>query len=645
MLVSFDTETHPFSPGNQFPPIVCGQFATSSKDGVIVNAAQTIANVRELLTDDSVTIIGHTLAYDFGVSCAMSPDLMPLVFAKHEAGLVLDLGVRQKLLDIATGDRSLNSYGLADLARRYGFGTLDKGEDGYRKRFAELAGVPIEQWPTRAREYALNDALVCHPILTAQTACDYANVLAGEQERQCAHAWWLKLMSGWGITTDPKAVHLFKSGLEAEYAELGEYLRREGLLRPDRVIKSGPRKGLTVAGSRDTKATKSRMASLITEMSHADRVKAGFITDTGAISLNKKVLREVDDPALTAYADFSSLKKQISTDVPLLSHEVIHSYFDSLKETGRAGSSAPNITNLPRKVGVRECFVPRAGCCFVSADYGGQELYTWAEVCMHLFGRSTLGDELKAGIDPHATIAGEILHQPYEWCKANKKRPEVENARQTGKVLNFMCPGGGGAARLKFAAKAQYDVELSEPEAKRLRDLWWSVRVEMRDYSQYIARITDTGGVLEHIYSGRIRGGCSYTEACNSLFQGLASDISKTAGLLISKACYVDTASPLFGCRIVNFIHDEFILEVPLGRQHEAAIELARLMTEAAKIWLRHVPPPKVEVDAMLRWSKQAIGLYENGRLMPWTRCIRIDKDTIHHYGLGSDGKERLFQT
>lgn len=640
-LVSYDTETEPFAPGLQFPPLVCGQFAIGKKVSVQLRD-EAIDTIEALLLDDRVTLIGHTIAFDLIVAANERSALLPLVFAKYDKCLVLDVSVRQKLLDIATGDRSINSYSLDDLSRRYGFGKLDKGDDSFRTRFIELRNTPVDQWPQRAFSYASTDALIVHSIYRAQDACDYANVLGAEQFRQSAYCLWIKLMSGWGITTDPFGVAAFKAGLEKEYEEIGEYLRGEGLLRPDKVIKSGPRKGLVVPGARDTKATKARMGALIRDMSRADLERGGFVTATGEVSLNKKVLREIEDPVLVAYADFSSLKKQISTDVPLLSHRTIHSYFDTLKETGRVGSSNPNIMNLPRKVGVRECFIPRPGCCFVSADYGGVELFTWAEVCMHLFGYSTLGDELKAGVDPHLKIAADILHKPYDWCKANKKAVDLE--RQTGKVLNFGCPGGIGAERLVFQADSQYGVKLTEDEAKRLRDMWWSTRTEMRDYSNYIARITDTGGVLEHVYSGRVRGGCSYTEACNSLFQGLASEIFKSAGHEIARACYVNEESPLFGCRIVNGIHDEFILEVPMGpggRQHEAALELARLMTDAAKLWLRHVPPPKVEVDAMLRWSKKVVALYEDGRLVPWVRSERVDEGRIAHYGLASDGQEK----
>lgn len=618
-MIFLDTETDPFAPGRQFPRIVCGQFGRGDR-AVLVSGDEVPALVRSAI-DAGETFCGHTIAFDLGVTCAADPTLIGPVFDLYEAGRVLDVAVTQKLLDISTGERSRREYSLDALSRRYGFGALDKGEDGWRTRFGELRGVPVDQWPERARAYALEDVLVLPKIRKAQEACDYAGVLEDER-RQAGYAFWLKLASGWGIMTDPQGVASFEAAIRAEHARLGEHLRRVGFLRPDRVLRTGPRKGTVVPGTRDTKAVKARMQARIAHLSPDELQRGGYLTASGGVSTNKKVCKEVDDPDLEAYAEFSSLVKTLSTDIPLLSQRPIHTFFDSLKETGRIGSSNPNITNLPRKEGVRECFVPRPGCCFVSADYSGIELYTWAEVCLARLDESTLADELRAGTDPHLTIASEIIGKPYDWCKANKKAPEVDLARQTGKVLNFGCPGGIGAERLAFAAKNQYGVDLSVERAKELRDLWWAVRTEMRAYSRYIASITDSGGVLEHLYSGRYRGDISYTEACNSLFQGLASDIAKSAGFLVARACYADPTSTLYGCRIVNFVHDELILEVPLGREHEAAAELVRLMNQSAAMWLRKVPIPKIEADAMMRWSKKVVPLFVEGRLVPWVRSL-----------------------
>ena len=96
-----------------------------------------------------------------------------------------------------------------------------------------------------------------------------------------------------------------------------------------------------------------------------------------------------------------------------------------------------------------------------------------------------------------------------------------------------------------------------------------------------------------------------------------AADAAKNAGFLVSRACYVEPTSPLYGSRIVNFVHDELIIEAPEEKAHEAAMELARVMVAGASVLMPDVPP-KVEPLLMRRWSKKAKPLYEGETLIPW---------------------------
>jgi DNA polymerase I-like protein with 3'-5' exonuclease and polymerase domains len=87
---------------------------------------------------------------------------------------------------------------------------------------------------------------------------------------------------------------------------------------------------------------------------------------------------------------------------------------------------------------------------------------------------------------------------------------------------------------------------------------------------------------------------------------------------MISRACYVEPASPLYGSRVVNFVHDEFVLECPEERAAEAAEELGRLAALGARPFL---PDVKMEVEPLLcrRWNKRAKQKRgADGRLVPW---------------------------
>lgn len=77
--------------------------------------------------------------------------------------------------------------------------------------------------------------------------------------------------------------------------------------------------------------------------------------------------------------------------------------------------------------------------------------------------------------------------------------------------------------------------------------------------------------------------------------------------------------SILLGCRIVNFIHDEFILEVPDDAlAHDRAMALGDGMNTHIRHYLRRVPAT-AEPLLMRVWSKDAKPIKgPDGRLIPW---------------------------
>lgn len=250
------------------------------------------------------------------------------------------------------------------------------------------------------------------------------------------------------------------------------------------------------------------------------------------------------------------------------------------------------------------------------------ELHGLSQVCKTLLGHSTLGKAINAGLDPHLSVASDILHLPYEEAKKRKKELTIDNARQVGKVANFGIPGGLGAPKLVMFAKKSYNVSLTEDEAKQLKKQWLQTWPEMRDYFYLIGRMTDNAegrAVFKHIKSNRWRGDASYTSTCNSFFQGLGADAVTAAGYVISRACYTDRSSPLFGSRLVNCIHDEFILEAPIDRAHEAANEMGRIAAEVANEWMPDCPFQPLEALLMSRWSKAAFPVFgADERLTAW---------------------------
>jgi hypothetical protein len=94
--------------------------------------------------------------------------------------------------------------------------------------------------------------------------------------------------------------------------------------------------------------------------------------------------------------------------------------------------------------------------------------------------------------------------------------------------------------------------------------------------------------------TGRVRGGVSYCEARNTPFQGLAADGAKVALWRLWKAGY----------KIVAFVHDEIVCEVPAETAERDKEAIERIMIEAMSSVLQCDIPVEVEGHVAEAWTK-----------------------------------------
>lgn len=629
--IVFDTETELTKPGCQAPRMVCLSIAMDGET-TLVHHTEARAFVEAMLESDRV-LVGHNVAYDFGVIARKWPDLIPAIFDKYERSEVTDTMVRQKLIEIASSDlrKKKLPYSLEKVVLRLFGEEMDK--DTWRMRYGKLMNVPLAWWPEGAKKYALDDARWTHKVFENQ---QIKYRLLVDQFRQARAAWWLHLMRCWGLKTDKPAIDKLEVKLKKQFTEVREKLEEAGLVDEK--------------GKRETKVAHARMRKICNE-----KGLGLVLTPTGKPVLNKETCRSVGDELLELYGSYQGLSKKISTDIKQLRFGVVQPYFDVLKETGRT-SASPNVQNLPRKGGFRECYIPRPGRLFAASDYSQFELRTVSQVILELGFASRLADALNAGFDPHLEIARRIVGCSYEEAARRLAAgdEEIDRARQVGKIVNFGAPGGLGVASLISYAKTGYGVVLTEQEARQLKNYWISAWPEFKHYFDHVGQLCEHGqdgrGTVLQTYVHRVRGGSTFTQACNSYFQGLAADCAKQAGFLIARACYVGFPNPgdlvvkdrrgvvevvgddwdleqarlegyrsvLFGARPVNFVHDEFIVEVDDDEYaSESAEEVARLMIVGASKFLPDVPP-LAEPYLMRRWSKSAKPVRVDGRLVPW---------------------------
>jgi hypothetical protein len=347
------------------------------------------------------------------------------------------------------------------------------------------------------------------------------------------------------------------------------------------------------------------------------------------------------DETLIEWADYGRIKNLLprlddlekGVDLPLQPR------YDSLLDTGRTSSSkgvskkplprdlvGVQIQNFPRSPDdelrrvlialfdrvsdARSCIKPRPGHGFGLADYSAGELHTLAQVCRDKFGYSKLGDMLNAGIDVHLWFGalaygkGTTYEDALVRYKAGDK--EVKAWRQSAKPIVFGRPGGMGKRKMVVTARKSYGVKFSEAEADRLMKLYDQSFPEVAQLFALVSSMQegDKRILIQQVRSLRWRGGCTYSAACNTFFQGLLADGALEALARVAMECYVP-GSALFGYRIVAFVHDEIVIEGPLAGLAAATRRLAHIMEEELNKFTPDYPTPAEPVLTMV-WSKDA---------------------------------------
>lgn len=618
-MITFDTETFLIEPGKCAPTLVCTSYEYQGKAGIL-----HWSDSRKFLEDVWALrfgpVLGHNVAFDACVTCAAFPDLTPLVFDAYAKRQVHCTQIREQLLDIRAGRFEgwegsdgvwrKPTYSLASLVAKY-LGrdiSATKGPDAWRLRYSELWHLPISDWPRDAVEYPLDDAKNTRAVFDFQERDPLGPIAHATQRAAVDFA--LKLASTWGLHTSPATVANLQAKTEEGISKLQAELEAVGFVRPN--------------GVRDTKAVKAYVEA------HAEPEQIRR-TAKGAVSLSAGALKDLGEthPILEAYGEFGELRSVLAKDVKALiqgTHTPIHTRFN-MAVSDRVTSSKPNVQNWRVYPGIRECFEPRPGYVYIQADYSGMELATLATVCLRLFGKSKLAEELIAKRDPHMALGAQLMDKPYAEAMALYKQgdPAAKKARVMAKPANFGLPGGLGLKTFMLFSKLQYNVDLTLESATHLRDTWFATYPEMREFFAYVRSLrrgsTERGRDywVTEIVTGRVRGGCLYTAACNDHFQALGASMSQAALFEVSRECYTARDSPLWGSRPVNYVHDEIIAEAPEHLASGAARRMAEIMGAIGRRYLPEVgceAPPVV----MRRWSKAAHELLDsNGNLVPWS--------------------------
>jgi hypothetical protein len=639
-----DLETYLITPQDQTPRIVCGQVGTSETGRQALYLRHDLPPVLAKILDGSWEVWGHNVSFDLACLIKTWPELSNLIWERLLEGKILDTMIAAKLRANEDGqlqklDRpGMGSFSLLGCVKRE-FGddlSADKGEDSWRLRYSELDGVPLPQWPAEAPRYALADVYWTHRL--AQRYGHPADLV-----NKTAAQFALYLTTVEGITIDSAVVDRLRSEFSDSRVTLEASLIDSQILRTKKVkgvvswskhmdeIKRRVRAAwpngdwpLTKTGLKRLRDAK-RDGSL--EAWTQDELAAFRVKYTAT---DGDTCQQSGDQVLLTLDEYKGVEKLLSSYLVKMDKgkdRVLRVHYSVPKATGRTSAWGDiGIHQMPRKYDVRRAIIPKTKeRVLVGCDYDSLELRAWAQVCLDLLGESTMAENYQRDpdFDPHSYFAAEMLGLPYaEALVLKKTNPAFKDSRQMAKCPNFGYPGGMGALALVGYARASYGVIISVEQAFALKDMWFRVWAEARPYMDHISRKVmgkQDRGQIEQLRSGRVRGGVTFCAAANGFFQGLAADGALRSVIETQRRCYTDKTSALYGGRMLAFIHDEILVDVPRERGHDAAQELRSVMIQSMGEFIPDVPI-RCEPVLMECWIKDAKPLFDNaGRLVPVT--------------------------
>lgn len=668
-LFSWDLETHRIQPGLLTPPIVVGSWSRASGGGYASGYCCTMTSSgeerrKQVLKhfeehiNKSVIWTGANLAYDFGCVLSERPDLLPLIWKAYEEARVFDVQIgctlnaifdgRMREGDLFRYDGSKiqsGRYSLEEVVKETLYRADAKRNDRFRESYFLLEHLPIEQWPYDAKQYPLDDAA---------NVVEAAEVILKKYRNQHdlpvqAHAaFCIHLGAIWGLRTDPQRVSEFKREVMEHVRSLEEFAKSQGFMRPK---------------SKKPDAEWSVHQKVVKEAVFAAYEGNPPTTPSGEVSIGRETLMDSGDPVLEQFAELGKWRKLAAYEPTLqaAAEAPLNIYSNPLLSTGRVSQDGL-LLMIPRQpakrkdgsvipnTNIRNCFVAREGYAIVSCDYAAVELSTLGQACIWTVGYSDLADVINSGMDPHCVLGADLINISYEEFFHRYKKLKDKSAsliRQAGKAGNFGFPGMMGPESFVDAQKRQgfsvcewffhdgackrqkrklCEVQGAEvmlctrciEQAAVVKSTYLKRWSEVPKYWNWVMGELDANGAITQFISNRVRGDPSGPAGANTLFQGLAADGAKRAVIAMTKEMYLVPESPLYGSRLLNFIHDETLLETPLENLHEGGYRQAAVMVEQMKLVVPDVAI-KVEPAAMLYWDKEAEAVHdENGKLIPW---------------------------
>ena len=515
-----------------------------------LSVKQVLEALRPTLTDPGKPKAGHNLKYD------------ALVLA--QAGLMVSpLSFDTMIAEFLVQPDNYN-LGLKDTARKYLGVAMTHIEDliGKGKNQISMDQVQVAQ----AAPYAAADAEVSLQLIPLlKTRLEEAGALRLFDEIEMPLVPVLASMEQAGVALDVKFLEEMAVDLKKRLGDIETSIYEQV--------------GYLFNLNSTQQLSKALFDTL--KIEPPDRRKK---TSSGHFSTSADVLEGIrkDHPVVSTILDYRELAKLKSTYVDTLPQQVnprtgrVHtSYNQTGSVTGRLASSDPNLQNIPTRTDtgrlVRNAFVAGDGKQLLAVDYSQIEL----RIVAHMAEDEAMLAAFRAGQDIHAATAAAIQGVPLD--KVTKDQ------RRRAKAVNFGLIYGMSA----FGLSRSTDLTLGE--AENFVKAYFEQFPGVKRYLDGTRKLAAQQGYVETMlgrrrYFPNLKNPVNQAlrareerEAINAPIQGTAADIMKIAMVQLQPAL----ARAGLASRMLLQVHDELVLEVPIG-ERDQTIKVVREVMETA---------------------------------------------------------------
>ena len=280
----------------------------------------------------------------------------------------------------------------------------------------------------------------------------------------------------------------------------------------------------------------------------------------------------------------------------------IRTSISQTKETGRYGSSRPNLQNITKRMEpvyaeimgdkiptIRSCLIASPGYVLIEADYKSAEIVTLAYVS----GDQNLIDDANGPVKLHAKVAVDILKAPCTYAEVSEKYPKQYVG---AKNINFGIPYQRGAKaiarQVNRETKATGSDIMTPEQAQSIIDAWYERYAGVRDYvNRCKEHVRYPPHFISTTYGRRRRFHSSHDESVMAAQEREAvnfpiqSTVADTLSVALSNLWRYRQDNPWCDYRILLAIHDAVLLEVKIEHiEHVIDFVLPDCMTRRARI-------------------------------------------------------------